>query len=133
MDTSCTRPLDPTKCYYTAVTLLRCVHEAIVDLAHGVRGAHAVLVVRNGVDLKAASSGFRDEGKKPSLADPKESEQEHMKKCDGSLQVCPGSCCVHCVEGDGVGEQPPGQCPATIHSPEQLTLFYRQGIVRAAN
>ena len=56
-----------------------------------------------------------------------------MKKCDGSLQVCPGSCCVHCVEGDGVGEQPPGQCPATIPSPEQLTLFYRQGIVRAAN
>ena len=72
MDTSCTRPLDPTKCYYTAVTLLRRVHEAIVDLVHGVRGAHAVLVVRNGVDLKAASSGFRDEGKKPSLADPKE-------------------------------------------------------------
>ncbi len=56
-----------------------------------------------------------------------------MKKCDGSLQVCPGSCCVHCVEGDGVGEQPPGQCPATITMPEQLTLFYRQGIVRAAN
>ena len=51
-------PLDPTKYYYTAVTLLRRVHEAIVDLAHGVWGAHAVLVVRNGVDLKAGVLGI---------------------------------------------------------------------------
>ena len=56
--TSRTRPLDPTKYYYTAVTLLRRVHEAIVDLAHGVWGAHAVLVVRNGVDLKAGVLGI---------------------------------------------------------------------------
>ena len=51
-------PLDPTKYCYTAVTLLRRVHEAIVDLAHGVWGAHAVLVVRNGVDLKAGVLGI---------------------------------------------------------------------------
>ena len=48
----------PPNYYYTAVTLLRRVHEAVVDLAHGVWGAHAVLVVRNGVDQKAGVLGI---------------------------------------------------------------------------